>query len=442
MRIGAFDNNNRYKSYSHLAAISGFFGIKVIVGFGVVVASARLLSVSDFAEFSQLFLLFSLLSTIGAGGVQHGLIRQVAAANERVGDTQTSILAAILVWAATSIISIFVLVMSRDYISTLLIGSTDLGWAIPWLAALTAVSGGGVIYTSVLTGQRRVPKSMLLQALGIGLGAGCCFCAMRSGMVGGAVLWFATGPALISMIVGLPIAKKLIGAKKSIVEIANEMRILIGFSCSFLITATIMPLALLVMRYLYRDAFGMEYMGFWIAGNRVSDVTSQLIGLYMIQIFLPGYSKNTTKYNNRRLVKNTAIVSAGAAISGLVVFLAFPIFWVDVFLSEKFRPAIPFIVGYLSGDVLRVGASIAAHAALAKGRLLIYVGIEVSAAIIFSTLVIAMIAMNRVEAPYIAYPLTYALLAIVSFILLRRLNSSKIASLTTRRGGVAPKETP
>jgi hypothetical protein len=45
-----------------------------------------------------------------------------------------------------------------------------------------------------------------------------------------------------------------------------------------------MPVIIFALRYLYRQTFGPRDLGYWLAANRISDVTTSLLGLFMTQV--------------------------------------------------------------------------------------------------------------------------------------------------------------
>lgn len=173
-----------------------------------------------------------------------------------------------------------------------------------------------------------------------------------------------------------------------------------------------MPLTLIGLRSVYLESFGLELLGYWLAANRISDVNTQLLGLYLTQDFLPKAAVHADDIARRALLKRTFLIGTGVMTAALVTFSLAPELWVTIFLSPKFLPAISFMLGYFVGDVLRVTAALVSYEALARKRLITYVLIEAAAAAGIAVIMLCLIIAGTASAPPIAYALTYALIAV------------------------------
>ncbi len=203
-------------------------------------------------------------------------------------------------------------------------------------------------------------------------------------------------------------------------ERVTEARRLIGYSGAFLAVSVSTALVFFGLRYAYREAFGLDQLGFWLAANRISDVSTQLLGLFGSQLFVPRYTPVAGTAEGRRVALRywTLAVVVMAAIP--LAFCIAPHFLVRTFLSATYEPAIGFILAYMVGDFLRVSGSMAMNAAFARARLLLYVGIELSTVGAFAAMTLIGISLGWVRAPVIAYPIAYAASALVVIVLFLR----------------------
>lgn len=399
-----------------MTAVAGFFALKMLVGMALVVQSARSLSVAEFGVFSQIFLFFALLSTVSAGGVQNGLIRQVASAGDDLARERRSVAAALVMWAGFSAIILVLALVAAEPLSELLVGSSRAAGTIPILAAAALAAGGGQVLCAVLTGRDRPATSLALQGVGLALGGIGCWIRLAAGDAQGAVMAYAMGP-VISLIAAVPLAWRWLPHELSAFRrLGAELRLLLGFSGTFLLTATVMPATLIALRYAYRLEFGDEVLGYWLAANRVSDVTSQLLGLYMAQVYLPAATRMAGRNEILPLARRTAAMGLALTGAGLALFVLFAAWFVKVFLSASFVPAIPFIVGYLVGDTLRVVTSLSLHTALARGKLSLYAGTEAATAGFIALYVLALIGAGRIESAYWGYAAAHATMAALALL--------------------------
>lgn len=394
-------------------AVATFFGLKFAFGLALIGISSSLLTRGGFVTFSQLFLFFALLSTIAAAGVQNGLTRQIAVAQGNSEAEQRVTAAAFRIWAAVSLALVIVASVTRHAISDLLVGDLSLAGVVPW-ATLAGVSGGlGILCCAILAGRQRAPTGLLLQSAGLVVGGLLCIRWLLAGDAVGAVLAYAAGPLVTSLLASIVVHRSGLRFYRMHAIQWQEIRVLLGYSLAFLGIAIIMPATLFGLRAVYRDSFGTDVLAFWLAANRVSDVISQILGLYMAQIFLPQAAQETEPGRVRRLLSYTVVIGSAVMLTGWVIFMLGGPFFVSSFFSSAYLPAIPFIAGYLLGDGLRVTASMALHLMLARNRLVAAIAIELGTAAVLTTYLLILIGSGNKAAPYLAYPAAYATMALL-----------------------------
>lgn len=397
-----------------------FFLLKVVFGLLLLRASTSMLDTAGFVAFSQLFLWLALLATLSAAGVQNGLTRQIALARGDRPTERRSIRAAGRIWiGATAAVLVLSAALSRQ-VSELLVGNASLSPVIPLVSAAAAAGGLGVLACAVLNGRRRAATSLSLQSIGLTLGGALCLWRLLRGDPVGAVLGYAAGPVATTALAAALLARRR-GSEGQAADPATERAaasdgetgLLLRYAATFLVTATILPATLFALRYLYREEFGAELLSYWLAANRVSDVTSQILGLYMAQIFLPQAAHEDDPSRLRRLVRTTLLGGTAIMLGGWAVFAIGAPLWVDVFLSAAFLPAIPFIAGYLLGDGLRVTASLTSHLMMARGRPGAALGVEVATAALIAAFVSGLAWWGRPDAPWLGYIAAFAVLTLV-----------------------------
>jgi O-antigen/teichoic acid export membrane protein len=379
------------------------------------VAAARLLPVAQFAVFSQLLVLLAFLVTIATGGVQHGVIRQVAMTREDGAPATHSVIkAALVIWAAVGAVLVTASTLLASQLSVLLVGSTDAAGAIVPMSMLAVGTGLGTMLCAVLTGEGRPVASLISQGLGLFAATAVALLLLLRHQPVAAAVGFAAGSLVTTTCALLFVARPVAESIRAGDHLGASVRQQRGFSGAFLLTAALMPLTLLALRSVYLDAFGLELLGYWLAANRISDVNTQLLGLYLTQEYLPRATASADRLARRVLVVQTVAVSTGAMLLGLAVFSLAPAFWISLFLSAKFVPAASFVMGYFVGDVLRVAASVAGYTALAQRRLILYVSLEAVAAAGLTAFVLVLTLLRVPAGPAIGYVATYGLIAVAA----------------------------
>ncbi|HYC64400.1 MAG TPA: oligosaccharide flippase family protein, partial [Reyranellaceae bacterium] len=384
---------------ARLASVPAYFALRVASGLLLLKLSASLLSVSGFTVFAQLILFAAVLNLVAVGGTQNGLIRQSAAAPDAAALARTHS-AALLIWAAFAPLLLLPVALAGETISDILVGNPKQWPAVVAIAALAVTAGPGQIWCSILSGRKRVPASLAAQATGLLTStAAASYFILRGDPVAAAVA-FAAGP-LVTMTAALLASRLRIGLASPRVA-AAEVRPLMRYSAAFAATSGYTAIVLFGLRSVYRDSFGATALGYWMAANRVSDMSTQLLGLFMIQFFVSHFATIDGAADRRRFVLRcwAAGVAAMALALGTFSIAAEPL--VRLFLSDAFVPAIPVIRTYMVGDILRVWASLAMFAAFARGHPGRYAAIEIGTLTVLALVASALIAAGDVRAPQLA----------------------------------------
>lgn len=394
-----------------LLSLGAFFGTKILLGLALLKLSAELLPSSSFTLFSQFLLAWALLNLVASGGVQNGLIRQIASAESAV-EARTSFRAGMRIWAAASLILVSLWPL-KDRVAVILVGDAAAAWILPWLVCAAAIGGLGQLCNAVLIGSGRLTSNVASQTAGLVAGfVGAVACLYRA-EAGWAVVAFAAG-SLLTPVVAVLLARKLPALSPGAVSsVGSEVRALLSYSGAFVAVALTTPIILFTLRFFYREAFGVDALAEWLVANRISDVSTQLIGLFMVQWYLPKVAGTARGEFQTRIVVGTFVLGTAAMLLLLAIFMIGAPVIVPLLLSPQYLSASGLIALYMLGDALRVSASMALHHALARRRLWMYLGIEAASAALLGVLVGWGIQQERIEAPYLGYVGVYGILTAV-----------------------------
>ncbi len=402
----------RLRKHGGLASLAVFFGAKILVGLALLKLSAEMLPVAGFALFSQFVMLWALLNLVASGGVQNGLIRQIAGAGDAPA-ARASFRAGGRIWAAASLVLLALLPFSAG-VSVLLVGHPGAGWIVPWLVGGAMLAGAGQLFSAVLIGSQRLAANVASQGAGLVGGFVAAAACLYRGEAGWAVVAFAWGAQLTPLTAWWLARGSLAVSPGPSSGVGREVRALLGYSGAFLAVATMTPAVLFVLRYFYLETFGVTALAEWLVANRVSDVSTQLIGLFMVQWFLPTLARpGRSIRDDRRTTLAAFLLGTGAMGLVLAAFLIAAPVLVPLLLSDDYLPATGAIGMYMAGDVLRVAASIAMFSALARRRLGLYVGLETAAALLIALIVGLGVRQGWMEAPFVGYLTAYGVLAVI-----------------------------
>lgn len=404
---------------TRIVAVLGFFGLRVAVGLLLLKLSARFLPVAGFTEFSQFLAFAALLNLMAVAGAQSGLIRQAAAADDGE-DLAATRGAAFILWAAALAVLVPVVSIAGGPISHLLTGSGRHWPAVLAVAALTLPCGAGQIWCGLLSGRGKVVASLSAQGLGLLAGAGAAAWLIVRGQPIAATMAFAAGGLVTTATAALLSLRLKIPATTWPAALAR-VRPLVRYSAALAATTGFSALILFGLRAHYREAFGHTELGYWMAANRVSDMSTQLLGLFMIQSFVPRLARQDDPAAARRLALRFWAAGAAGMAAIAIVFAVGARPLVHLFLSDAYLPAIPVIQTYMIGDGFRVWASVAMYSAFAQGRPGRYAAIEIGALSLMAGITVALAAAGETRAPQLGYVGAYAVVAaLVSLTVLRR----------------------
>lgn len=384
-----------------------FFALKIASGVGLLKIATVYLSVANLSVFFQFLLFGALLNMVTVGGIQNGFIRLIASSDSEVSD-QRAIKAAMVIWMITFFIACIPVILLRGPVSILLIDSEVGSWAVIWITLVTFMGGPGIVLCGVLTGKGRAPASLLAQGIGLVAGTAACIVFLVKGQPLTAATSFYTGSLLT-----LPIAWILHQRTFAILLIdksgyRDEIIMLLKYSGAFIFLAVSTSLTLFGLRYVYQSIFDAEALGYWMVAQRVSDTSMQLLGLFMVQLFIPQYAAAKTALEKTRIFQKSWLAVTVILSIFLALFAIAPELIVHVFLSEKYLPAIYLIMIYMLGDIFRGTVSLAMHTAFADGRLIRYMGIEFSTTMLFAIIMFSLIAWQNTRlAPILSYAGAY-----------------------------------
>lgn len=389
------------------ASIPGYFALRVLSALILLKLSTQFLSVQGFANFAQLLAFSSLLNMAVVGGVQNGLIREAAAANEReLAEVHGAGLA---VWTiAAPLIGIPIVLLSPQ-ISRILTGTSSYWQVVVGLAVLSLLAGPGQVCWSLLSGRKRVAQSLGAQSIGIIVGTVVASSFIVRGSFVDAALAFAAGP-LVATFVALPFTARL---PLSWRPTLSGVRPLLGYSGAMASTLGFSALVLFALRSVYREHFGATELGYWLAANRISDMSTQFLGLFMLQAFVPHVAMVTDPRDRSRLILRYGMLGAGLTGAALLMFLVGATPLVHLFLSDAFVPAIPAIRLYMLGDFLRVWGSLAMFTAFAAGKPGRYAVIEIGTMALMAALTLLLIRSDEIRAPQVAYAVAWGMTALI-----------------------------
>jgi O-antigen/teichoic acid export membrane protein len=395
-----------------LASVPTYFGFKIASAILLLKVCASHLTVSGYGEFAQLVQFGTVLNLLGVAAVQNGLIRQSAAVGGDEDELAGIHGAALIIWIAAALLLVGPLCLASGTVSSVLVGNRNAWPTIIAITVLSLAAGPGQIWCSILSGRRKVATSLLAQASGLIAGASLAIVFVVRGDPYAAATGFAGGPLLTLIVAGGVIARLRLGAASRAAALRHILP-LIRYSTAFGGTTGYTALVLFGLRSFYRHHFGATALGYWIAANRISDLSTQLLGLFFVQFYVSHVAGLDNRADRRRFILRCWAAATALMGFAYLVFCVASRQLVSLFLSSAFIGAIPVIRTYLLGDVLTVWTALAMYTAFARGKPGQYAAIEMATISLMGAIAIALIEMGNPNAPQLAYVSAYAVTAVI-----------------------------
>lgn len=395
-----------------LASVPAYFAFKIASAIFLLKVCASYLTVRGYGEFAQLVQFGTVLNLLAVVAVQNGLIRQSAAAGSDEKQLAGIHAAALTIWVGAALLLVGPLCLSSKMVSSVLVGSPDAWPTVIAITVLSLAGGPGQIWCSILSGRKRVATSLVAQASGLFAGVAIATVFVVRGDPYAAATAFAAGPLLTVIVASRAIARLRLKVPERADALSHVLP-LIRYSTAFGATSAYTALVLFGLRSLYRHHFGATALGYWIAANRISDMSTQLLGLFFVQFYVSHVAGLDDEADRRGFILRCWAAGGALMTVALLVFSIAPAQLVSLFLSSTFLPAIPVIRTYLLGDVLTVWATLAMYTAFARGRPAQYAAIEMATVSLMAAIAIVLIEMGNPRAPQLAYVSAYAAAAVL-----------------------------
>ena len=396
---------------ARLASVPAYFVFKIASAILLLKVCANYLTVSGYGEFAQLVQFGTVLNLLAVGGAQNGLIRQSAAAGD---EEQLAGIhgAALMIWMAAALLLLGPLSAASRMVSSVLVGNPNAWPSVIAITALSLTGGPGQIWCSILSGRKCVATSLVAQASGLFAGTAIAIVFIVRGEPNAAATAFAGGPLLTVVVAGRAVARLRVKiARRS--SAIGQILPLLRYSAAFAATSSFTAVVLFGLRSFYRHQFGATALGYWIAANRISDMSTQLLGLFIIQFYVSHVTGLDDRAERRAFIVRCWAAGAALMTVAFVVFSLASRQLVSLFLSDAFLPAIPVIRIYLLGDILTVWAALAMYTAFARGKPARYAAIEIGTVSVMAVVAATLIAMGDPRAPQLAYLSAYAVTAVL-----------------------------
>ena len=415
------------KRFFKVAILSAIFTfLKMIAGFIVGKVIAIYTGPSGIAMLGQVQSLMNISVGVATSPVGNGLVRYTAENwDGGKGKCKCAPWWSSCIRVAIIILLVFAplgFIFSKS-ISLILFDQIHYNWLIQVAVCIEPLSVIGIIISSVINGQQNYRQYILLGMLSV---------IISTLVVIFFVIYFGLNGALLAIILYTAISgvvmitfcfrESWFKIKYWNLQIKKYHLIsVINYTMMALITASAMPLALLIVRKLLINDIGWAGAGYWQAVWKISEVYLGIITIALTNNLLPQLS----------VIKESVLIKKEInLLSPYIIYLAlFAVsiyFLRDVCLSvlftQDFYSARDLFLYQLVGDVFKVAGFLYAYPMIVQARTKIYISLEIFISSIMVFFSYIFIKYYNVQGANIAYMLTYFIYFVMAFIFTNYIN--------------------
>lgn len=350
-----------------IRAVFGFIANKIIA---LYVGPGGLAQIGHFANFT------SIATAFAGGGVSVGVTKYVA--EQRASDTPSASLlgTALGIALLCSFVLSCILLIWRQAFSLWLFGSDAYSGILAASAAVLVPAALNSLLLAMLAGHMKVRKIVMLNVAAsfaslLLMAAMTIYGGLQGALLALAMAQFSA--FLLSLWFGGWAALQRI---HPLFE-RNSLRLLARYSAMALVSATTLPLALMIVRNHLGETISWEAAGYWQGVWKISEAYLLLVTASFGVYYLPRLSEiHEPALLKREILHGYSVLLPIAALSaGAIYLLREPI--TRILFSDAFLPMTDLFAFQLAGDVLKVGSWMIAHLMLAKAMTVSFIASEV-----------------------------------------------------------------
>lgn len=409
-------------SLINIIPVSAFFALRVVTGMVLLSLSAKQEQAALFVVYSQFFLAYALLNLVTAGCFQSGIIREIAkisaGKNPQVLTLENVIATGLAATAVLGSLILCICTILKSEIAVQLVGNAKYSNLVMVLVVCSLFSALGQMGCAILTGFGRSSLSLTIQGVAITIATASSAWGLLNSNVTFAVSAFAIGGTLnLISVIFIHRMRNIIS--RLFFHFSGELLgILFRNSGSYILAACAMPITLFILRPYYSAKFGVIGLSDWLLANRISDFSSQFIGIYMSQIYLHEISVSVDKINDRNIILKSFLVLFIPMSSILIFFYIFSNEILNSILLSKSNIIKDFILLYLLGDIVRILPSMMYFTCVSKNKNLTGAGLELINSVFFIFIFFILMSFNYAAFPAYSYIGSNFVLGIIGYLFL------------------------
>lgn len=402
--------------------------IKLLTSYITVKVVASIVGPSGIAIIGQLQNFTSIIMTLGAGGINNGVVKYVSEYKDDESLVKKIIGNGFRITVVFSlVIGVLVLFLSL-FLSKWILLDSKLYYVFMFLGLSLVLMSVNNFFISILNGYKEFKKYVIVNIITSIVGLVFTLILVYFLNLPGALIANVTYQSVI-LFVTIFFVRKSVWYNKNYLWDKFDRKIVrkfLSYSLMALVTAATAPIAQLVIRgYLIKE-YSITDAGYWEAMNRISGLYLMFVTTSLGVYYLPKLSEIKNKELLKKEVLKTYKLVLPIVFFSLAMMYLVKDFIIAILFTQEFYPVKNLFSWQLLGDFFKIASWILAFIMVAKSKTKAFIITE----IVFSLSVILLsyyfINLNGVIGATQAYFVNYFLYFIIMLIYFRKLLIFKI----------------
>ncbi|WP_299176603.1 O-antigen translocase [uncultured Chryseobacterium sp.] len=383
--------------------------IKVITSYVTVKFLATIVGPAGIALIGQLQNFTTVLTALGAGGINNGVVKYVAEYKENHTTLRDILGNGFKITAYLSLIVGLIIIVLSKFLSELILLDGQYSYIFILFGISLFFISINNFFISVLNGYQEFRKFVIVNIITSVIGLLFTVGLVVLFNIRGALIAIVTYQAVIVFFT-LIYVRKLHWFTKSFLWTAWNKKIVkryAFYSLMTIVSAVTVPVAQVIIRKFLIHEYSITDAGYWESMNKISGLYLMLFTSTFSVYYLPKLSEIKEQLVLRKEILKTYKIFTPLLILSLLVIFLLKDFVVSVLFTPSFDPVKKLFLWQICGDFFKIMSWILAFVMVAKSMSKLYIITEISFAILQVVLTYFFVHYNGVIGAVQAYFVNY-----------------------------------
>ena len=412
---------------SDLIKVFSFTGlstlIKIITSYITVKVVASIIGSGGIALLGQLQNFTAIFTTLGAGGINNGVVKYISEYKENENYLQRYLRTGLKITLFFSLFFGFILILLSSQISQLVLLDDKYYYVFIYFGLSLLFLSVNNFLLSILNGFKDFRKYVIINIITSIIGLIFTVILVVAFHLKGALIATVTYQSVV-LFVTIYLLRKVDWFNKAVLwgQLNKDIvRKYFSYSLMALVSVATVPVSQLMVRGYLIQNLSVEQAGFWEGMNRISGLYLMFVTSSFSVYYLPKLSEIRTRNLLRIEILRTYKIITPIILGSLIIIYLLKDFVINIIFTKEFYPMKELFLWQLIGDFFKIMSWILAFLMVAKSMTKIYIFTEIIFAFLFVGLAIYFIDKNGIIGASQSYCLTYLLYFLVMVVIFRKI---------------------